>query len=902
MPNHRISLLLFLTVVSILVCASPCFSGSGDSLDIVFRFEDRTHIFKGVFVPGDFNGWGPNSSGVIDSSAPCRMRYDSLVGAWVKKVRLQTGSSHSYKFYTVPRGNGWTGTWIQDPLNPAHDNNGNSLIGISDPMFFEPHFVGDGTTLDSLITVGISGTAPPFTISIIRDGQAIGISTSFDAVRGLLLWHGANSPVPLHDLDLRIVDAQVRSVNLDTWHAPTPPAYTIPAWAKSCVWYQIFPERFRNGDPSNDPVRSSLENPANVSMNWHLSSWTADWYQLDTWEQVFYHDVFDRRYGGDLQGVLDKVGYLDSLGVNAIYLNPVFYSSSLHKYNAKSLHHIDPYFGPNPSGDLAMIAAETLDSTTWHRTSADSLFLRLIKEIHKHNMRVIIDMVFQATGSDFPAFADVVKNQQNSQYRDWYQILSWDDPATPGSEFRYGCYYGIGGFPLTAHSPDETDIAAGPKHYIYQCTRRWMDPDGNGNVRDGVDGFRLDSPTFVPDKFWADWNTWIRTLNPDVYTTAENWSYSYSMIVNDRFSGVMNYDLSAYPMYYLFPMNGKVSDFANAMSANVGSGSQNLLDSHDTHRIGSIIRNAGISSNFSNPSNPSEPKYDVSKPSSSQRKLQRLEVFAQMTVPGSPMIYYGDEAGMWGATDPDNRKPMPWPDVVMAPEKTDPRGYARQADDANFDTSMANYYRRVVHLRRTSPALQQGSWQVINVSEAQHSLIVRRRYNNDDMVVCINRDTVAHSVNFSAGKGMFPSIAGSTEYDQSVFQIQQVDSIITMTLPPLSGIALQAAVPLSVNGPSMIPSTFTLENAYPNPANPVTIISYVLPDVVGGKMEGSGNRHVRLTIYDLLGREVAVLADSPQSPGRHAVPFDARNLASGVYLYRLTAGSFTATKRFVVVK
>ena len=143
-----------------------------------------------------------------------------------------------------------------------------------------------------------------------------------------------------------------------------------PGWAAHAVWYQIFPERFRNGDPTNDPTRDSLENPGGVPDSWRISPWTGDWYARDTWEteedhgpspddtpNFYHHGVFDRRYGGDLQGVIDKLDYLKQLGVNAIYLNPVFYAPSLHKYDGSALNHVDPYFGPDPKGDLALMAS-----------------------------------------------------------------------------------------------------------------------------------------------------------------------------------------------------------------------------------------------------------------------------------------------------------------------------------------------------------------------------------------------------------------------------------------------------------------------------------------------------------------------------------------------------------------
>ena len=204
-------------------------------------------------------------------------------------------------------------------------------------------------------------------------------------------------------------------------------ANRVPAWARDAVFYQIFPERFRNGDPSNDPTRESLEFPDVVPATWEITPWTADWYARADWEQKmgksFYEDgVFHRRYGGDLQGVIDKLDYLADLGINTLYFNPVFYARSLHKYDGNTFHHIDPHFGPDPAGDFKLMAGETNDPQTWKWTKADKLFLELVEKAHVKNMRVVIDGVFNHTGRDFWAFADIARNQQQSPYLDWYTV------------------------------------------------------------------------------------------------------------------------------------------------------------------------------------------------------------------------------------------------------------------------------------------------------------------------------------------------------------------------------------------------------------------------------------------------------------------------------------------------
>ena len=141
-------------------------------------------------------------------------------------------------------------------------------------------------------------------------------------------------------------------------------------WASDAVWYQIFPERFRNGDDFNQPTRDSLVNPNEVPMSWCVMDWRKPWNERASWEQEvsqrFDDSIFNCRYGGDLQGVIDSLDYLQNLGVKAhSTINPLFYSPSHHKYDGSSFHHIDPFFGPDPQKDLAIIRSENIDSKEW---------------------------------------------------------------------------------------------------------------------------------------------------------------------------------------------------------------------------------------------------------------------------------------------------------------------------------------------------------------------------------------------------------------------------------------------------------------------------------------------------------------------------------------------------------
>ena len=259
----------------------------------------------------------------------------------------------------------------------------------------------------------------------------------------------------------------------------------VPAWSKTAVWYQIFPERFWNGDTTNDPKAEDMAGgwPYIVPEGWQTHPWTSDWYKMQSYEKANGHDFYWnhglRRYGGDLQGVIDRLDYLEDLGINAIYFNPLFESPSLHKYDAMMYHHIDNNFGPDPQKDKQIWKQENpIEPATWQWTAADLLFLKLIEECHKRNMRIIIDGVFNHVGFTFWAFQDVIKNQQSSAYKDWFIIKSWDDPATDSSEFEYQGWYGVSDLPEVRE--DENGLVDGPAQHVHAIVKRWMDPDGNG--------------------------------------------------------------------------------------------------------------------------------------------------------------------------------------------------------------------------------------------------------------------------------------------------------------------------------------------------------------------------------------------------------------------------------------
>jgi cyclomaltodextrinase / maltogenic alpha-amylase / neopullulanase len=534
----------------------------------------------------------------------------------------------------------------------------------------------------------------------------------------------------------------------------------VPDWARDAVWYQIFPERFRNGDPSNDPTADDLavSFPFKRPKDWRISKWTGDWYEMQPWEKQegkkFYDIVFQRRYGGDLQGVLDRLDYLRDLGVTALYFNPLFESPSLHKYDASTYHHIDNNFGPDPTGDAALWAAERPeDPATWQWTAADKLFLKVVEEAHHRGMHVIIDGVFNHVGTTFWAFRDIREKGQASKFKDWFTVTSWDNPATPADEFDYRGWIGLKDLPEWRE--DDGGLVAGPRDYIHTIVRRWMDPNGDGNPSDGIDGWRLDVADMVGFPFWRQFRQWTREINPESYLTGEIWweDWSHNKMFNgepwlrgDVFDAVMNYRWAAEAMHFFRDRKMKTSatEFAARLDAlrsdyrpEVSPVLMDLYSSHDTDRMGSMMVNRDLLFDHG-VSTRDNPDYDVRKPNAEEIRRQKLMVLFQMTYVGAPMVYYGEEAGMWGGDDPDERKPMLWPEMTFDPEVCHPLEKARPRDVVAFDSVLFNAYRSLMRLRTAEPALRRGAYRMVSADNAQDALAFERSLGNDRLLIILN--------------------------------------------------------------------------------------------------------------------------------------------------------------------
>ncbi len=549
----------------------------------------------------------------------------------------------------------------------------------------------------------------------------------------------------------------------------------VPQWAKEVIWYQIFPERFFNGDTTNDPTPEDIQGawPYFLPKGWKVSNWTADWYKLQPWEKADGHDFYwnagTRRYGGDIEGIIQKLDYLKDLGITAIYLNPVFESPSLHKYDASMYRHIDNNFGPNPQLDRKIWTQENPeDESTWRWTSADSLFLKLIKEAHQRGIKIIIDGVFNHVGTNFWAFKDLAKKQEKSKYKNWFIVKRFDNPATPENEFDYQGWYGIKDLP--EFREDGNGLVEPVANHIHKIVKRWMDPNGDGDPSDGIDGWRLDVAEMVNHKFWKRFRKWVKAINPNAYLSGEVWWQDWKnnkmfnaapWLQGDEFDAVMNYRFARAVKKF-------VADVKTQISAKVFEDSlknqyrdynkenlyalMNLLDSHDTERFASIVVNPDLLYDHDSRPTPTN-NWNVRKPNREERKKQRLAIALQMTLPGAPMIYYGDEAGIWGGDDPDDRKPMVWAEFKYENETHHPFGKPRHNDEVKFDSSLFNWYKKLISLRKAHKALSVGKIRFLKSGNPE-MLVFIREYESETILVAVNKGKSSIDLKniFPAGK------------------------------------------------------------------------------------------------------------------------------------------------------
>lgn len=542
-----------------------------------------------------------------------------------------------------------------------------------------------------------------------------------------------------------------------------------PGWAKEAVWYQVFVERFSNGDPKNDPRAEDITiAPLNIHppAGWAVTPWTKNWYATDPWATAaglsFNQSIQFRRYGGDLQGLLDKLDYLQNLGINALFLNPINHAPSLHKYDASSYHHVDANFGPDPAGDLALMAQEDpTDPTTWKWTAADKLFLKLIQEAHKRKMHIIMDYSWNHTGTRFWAWEDILKNQEKSKYVDWYAIKSFDNPATPENEFAYAGWANVPSLPeihkvdirgeRKQNMPYEGNIHAPAKAHMFDVARRWLAPNGDASA--GINGFRLDVAEQIGLGFWRDFRNFVRSLQPEAYLVGEIYFRQWPdhlldplpyVDKGDIFDAVMFYQLYRPSRYFFYkgPMTIDAKQFKDSLTYHlnrlpepVRHAMMNTSSSHDAPRLLTDFANPNKYKYNAKPND--DPNYFTGRPDEETYRRMRLYLVSLFTGVGAPQIWNGEELGMWGADDPDDRKPLWWPGLKFENEsRYNYQPGHTETDPVGYDAKQFEWYKRLVRTRKTNPVLWNGKLEFL-VAEGR-KLAYARMDKTSELVVVFN--------------------------------------------------------------------------------------------------------------------------------------------------------------------
>jgi cyclomaltodextrinase / maltogenic alpha-amylase / neopullulanase len=405
--------------------------------------------------------------------------------------------------------------------------------------------------------------------------------------------------------------------------------FTTPDWARDVVYYYIFPERFRNGNPANDP-KVGVTKYHDKQIEFH-QNWLDKPYRANTGDgsDPYYNNDF---FGGDLAGIIEKLDYIKDLGANTIYMTPIFHAVSNHKYDTADYKNIDPHFG----------------------TNAD--FSRLTAEAQKRGIRVLLDTSLNHTGSDsiyFDRFGNFKSRgafegaaiRKDSPYASWYTFN--DKESNPDNQ--YTGWVGVRDLPeINKASPAFREFAFGAKDSVMKM---WLDR--------GAAGWRMDVAPWVPDDFWRPWRRAIKTHKPDALTIAETHFDSAKFFLGDTFDGTMN---------YIF--RNTVLDYAGGAKA--PSVYHNMELMRELYPPQSLFVNMNLISSHDVPRALHEFGYVDDKATAAviatAKQRLKLATFLQMTLPGAPAVYYGDEVGLPGGPDPFNRAGYPWADKGGKPD------------------------------------------------------------------------------------------------------------------------------------------------------------------------------------------------------------------------------------------
>ncbi len=567
------------------------------------------------------------------------------------------------------------------------------------------------------------------------------------------------------------------------------PGFSTPDWAKGAVMYQIFTDRFCNGDPSNDVKNGEyyyINRPTKQVTNWHKLPEDFDVANF---------------YGGDLEGIRQKLDYLEKLGIEVIYFNPLFVSASSHKYDIQDYDNIDPHFGviledggePIPANCTDNAKAEIYKTRVTSKANleaSNALFIQLVQEAHARGMRVILDGVFNHCGSfnkwmnrekiytGHQGYEAGAYESADSRYRSYFRFR--DASAYPDND-TYEGWWNHETLPKLNY-----EESAELEEYVLNIGRKWVSPPYC------ADGWRLDVAADLGHseeynhQFWQKFRKAVKEANPEAIILAEHYGDPKAWLQGNEWDTVMNYDAFMEPLSWFLTGMEKHSDeykdymlsnpdnYQNSMSHYMASFltpslhcAMNQLSNHDhsrfltrtNHKVGRVAKLGSAAAS-----------------EGVNKAVLKEAVVVLMTWPGAPTLYYGDEAGLCGFTDPDNRRTYPW---------------------GKEDKELIRFHREMIRIHRENEALRRGS---VRFLKAKKPMLCYGRFNRrQQFVVIVNNDDFPNTIECSVQEANIPTdctmqqvmYTTETTYSTSPVEYRVEAGWLKLTLPKFSAVVLK---------------------------------------------------------------------------------------------------------------
>lgn len=670
-----------------------------------------------VSLAGSFNNWDRGAH---------PMKKSSDGKTWSLSLRLKPDRYH-YKF--VLNGE----NWVTDPAAKSEDDgngNQNSILLLLPPDYATPASASDGTVTLSALShrqlvpdmnydkgqLSLRLTVRPGDVRSVRlvaNGKAVpaksieanefketySVSVPWDRKSPLryafrlvdgdkTLDFGANGLKPTRESKSFVLDPKSFK------------PFLVPQWVEGSVFYQIFPDRFANGSTANDPKT--------------ITPWDG--------EPTYYN-----RYGGDVAGISERVPYLKGLGVNAVYFNPVMKAPSNHRYDPVDFYTVDPEFGTNKE------------------------FADLTRKLKSNGIVTVLDQIFDHVGTTFAPFADLLKNQEKSAYKNWFFVRQF--PVEVKQNPNYVAWFNAESMPkVNLENKDCYD-------YLMKSVDFWM-------KEAAIKGWRLDVANEIPMFFMRDLRQRVKKIDPSAWIVGEVWGNAQPWLGGDQWDASMNYPFRDAVLRFVAQGTASATQFQNLLmqtynwyAPQVARNQLNLLSSHDTERFITMCRG--------------------------DRRLAKLGAIIQFTWPGSPSVYYGEELGMPGGRDPDNRRGMNW-NLVRA------------------DNDILTLYKRLIALRTKSQLLAEGDPVPLMTHDQDRTLAFARKSDMAAAIVVVNRSesprTVRTPVAAKLGRGtrqFKDALKGNS------FSLDERGDL-TIALEPLSAAILMPAdsLPISASRPT----------------------------------------------------------------------------------------------------